>query len=144
ASSPREIASALFNIASPCVYMVVGHRNFGVSLGGILGIIGTFLAVYPEIAAGRVISIFAFAFFCFFVSLGIFSAPLTRRYSRSKSRLLRETLGHPRRLGGLGPFFLTRLPIIWISLMDGRPKIAIVFAIWALGDVAYSFSRAKT
>jgi hypothetical protein len=113
------------------------------SSGNALGIIGTLLAVYPQIVTGEAASIFGFLAFCFFVSFGIFSLPLAKRYSRSKNRLLRETLGHPRRLGGLGPFIFTRIPIIAESLHHGRWQLALVFALWACGDFAYSFSRAN-
>lgn len=141
ALSPLQIASSLFNVASPCTYMFLGHKNWGVPLGGTLGIIGTFLAVYAQIAHGEIGSIFGFTAFVFFVSFGNFSAPLHRRFAHSKNALAQVTLGHPRRISGLGSFTFTRLPIIYECVTHGRWPLAIVFALWALGDLAFSFSK---
>lgn len=141
-SSPVQIVSSFFNIASPASYLMFGHKNLGVVAGGLLGIIGTFLAVYPQIMAGEISSIFGFAAFCLFVSLGIFSAPVTRRFIHDRNTVLRWTLGHPRRTDGLGIFFCTRVPIICESLTHNRLHLAAVFALWGLGDLAFSFSKA--
>ena len=139
AQSPREIASSIFNVASPCSFLLFGHRNTGVALGGILGIIGTFLAVEPQIRAGEPGSCFGFAAFCFFVSFSIFSPQLARRYTHARNPILRQTLGHPRRLAGLGPFFCTRLPIIYECVTHSRWKLGTVFSVWAQGDFTFSF-----
>ncbi|HUY68498.1 MAG TPA: hypothetical protein VMV79_04275 [Alphaproteobacteria bacterium] len=143
ALSPREIVSACVNFASPASYLLFGHRNWGVAVGGILGIIGTFLAVYPQIAAGEAGSIFGFCAFCLCVSMSIFSAPLTHRFRHAGRKILRETFGHPRRLSGLGSFFFTRLPIIAECAAHQRWRLAAVFALWACGDLTLSFSRAE-
>jgi len=141
ALSPREILSAAFNVASPCSYLLFGHKNWGVVLGGICGMIGTFLAVYQGVMNSEPAAIFGVAVFCGFVSLGIFSAPLTRRFERARSAFLRATLGCPRRLNGLGIFMLVRLPIIYESILHGRWHLAAVFAVWGFGDLAFSCSR---
>lgn len=139
--SPVQILSSLFNVASPCTYMFLGHKNWGVALGGIFGIIGTVLAVYPQIIKGEAGSIFGAIAFFIFVSFGIFSAFLTRRYNRAKWPAIRQTLGHPRRVSGLGAFLLGRVPIIYESIIHGRWPIAAVFCLWALGDFVFSFSK---
>ena len=141
AASPREIISAILNIASPCTYMLFGHKNWGVALGASLGLIGTFLAVQPQILAGETSSVIGFTVFFFCIMLGIFSAPLAHRYAKSSNSFLRQTLGHPRRMAGYMGIFFTRLPIAYGSMKHGRWQLALVFAIWALGDFAYSFSR---
>jgi hypothetical protein len=140
AAAPREIVSALFNIASPCSYMLFGHKNGGIAIGGTLGIIGTFLAVYPELMAGEIGTIFGFAAFVPIVMSNIFSPSLTHRFGTAKNAFLRATLGRPRRLSGLGSCIFTRLPIIYESLAHNNPRLASVFALWALGDFALSFS----
>src|SRR5277367_6841527 len=57
AASPREIASSVFNVASPCSFLFCGHWNWGVVMGGVFGTIGTFLAVYPQLISGEAGSI---------------------------------------------------------------------------------------
>jgi hypothetical protein len=140
---PHEIISAVFNFGSPLSYLFFGHKNLGVVIGGICGIIGTFLAVYPEIVNGETGSIFGSMAFFVFVLFGIFSAPLTRRFVNDKKPVLRETLGHPRRLNAFGILICTRLPIIYESVMHGRWHLAAVFGLWGLGDLAFSFSKPK-
>ncbi len=139
--SPLQLASAGFNIASPMSYLFFGHRNPGVVIGGICGIIGTFLAVYPQIMAGEIGAIFGFVTFVPLVMTTMFSPYLMPRYQKSKSACLRETLGHPRRLSGLGGCIFSRLPIIWDSAAHGRWQLATIFAVWALGDFSLSFSK---
>ena len=141
-ASPLEITSSAFNIASPCSFLFFGHRNWGVVFGCMLGAIGTFLAVYPQILAGENASIFGFIAFCALIQLSIFSRSLTRRFAGSRNAFLRRTLGHPRRTNGIATFFCVRMPIIFESLTHDRWQLAAVFALWAVGDVAYSFSRA--
>jgi hypothetical protein len=140
--SPLQIAASAFNIACPLTYLFLGHRNIGAVIGGCLGIVGTILSVYPQIIAGEWESIVGVLAFVFFVSLNIFSLPLTRRYINNKKKILRETWGHPRRLAGWGPLFLTRLPIIYESVTHGRWQLAIIFGVWSLGDLALGFSKA--
>lgn len=143
ASSPREIISAVFNVASPTSYMLFGQRQWGVALGGICGIIGTFLAVYPGLMNAEIGTIFGFAFFNVCVACNVFAVQLTRRFGESKNKFARALLGHPRRSSGLGAFTLTRLPIIYENAVHGRWPMALVFAVWALGDIALSFSKAE-
>ena len=143
AQSPREIASALFNVASPCSFLLFGHTNLGVVSGGVLGFVGTVLAVYPGLVDGEAGTIFGLAVFAVLISLSVSSAPLTRRFAQSPRAFLRHTLGRQRRVSGLGSFFFTRMPIIYENIVHGRWKLAVVFALWALGDFAFSFSRAR-
>ena len=120
AQSPREIASAIFNILSPCSYLFFGHTNRGVIAGGIFGSIGTAFAVYPGIVNGEIGTIFGLIVFCCLVSLSIFSVSLTQKFAHTSNSFLRLTLGHPRRLNGLGSFFLSRLPIIFENITHDR------------------------
>jgi hypothetical protein len=61
----------------------------------------------------------------------------------AKNKVVRATLGHPRRFNGLGVFFCTRLPIIIESALHGRWHLAVVFGLWGFGDIAFSFSKAE-
>lgn len=143
ALSPREISSAVANVSSSCTFLAFGHRNWGVVLGGVLGTFGTFLAVYPGLMGGESGTIFGFTIFVLFEPFAIFSAPLARRYAHAKNAFLRHTLGHPRRVNGLVFFFFARMPIIYECLTHGRWRLACVFALWSIGDIAFSFSRAE-
>ena len=142
ALAPLEIVSSVFNVMAPCCYLFFGHRNWGVALGGILGIVGGTLAIYPGLITLEAGTLFGFVTMCVFISMSIFSAPLTRRFGQAKNSFLRTTLGHPRRLDGYGSVILSRLPIIYESIAHHRWRLVAVFAIWALGDIALSFSRA--
>ena len=143
--SPLGIVSSLFNLASPASHALFGHKNWGVSTGCVLGIIGTELAVHPGLMQGEPGTIFGFAAFVVACIAGIFAKSFTEKFGAAKNVLLSATLGNPRRLMGLIIFILSRLPIIFTGLMNGRGLAYIApFIVWGLGDLAFSLSRVNT
>jgi len=142
ATSPREIISSVLNIASPATYLFFGHKNQGVVTGALIGIIGTELAVHPGLIAGEPGTIFGFSAFVAANIAGIFGRSLTIKFGKSKNRLLRATIGNPRRMMGLMSCALSRMPIIYSGIIHERGVSYIApFIIWALGDLMVSLSR---
>lgn len=137
--SPRVIASSLLNVASSSSTMIFGHKDKGVFFGSLFGMAGTGVFLFPDLATGNATVIGGYLLFCLASSFGVFSGPLSARFCTSPATILRTTLARPRRLMGL-ILLASRLPILADSFAKQDWTTFLPFAIWAAGDLSFSFS----
>lgn len=139
--SPREISSAVILVVASCSFGFFGHKRWGVPIGCVLAVAGIFLAALPGLKNLEGGTLYGFGGLVLSAMFGIFSIVLTKRFSKDKRQIVRQTLGTPRRMMGLSALFLSRLPIMLEAILHQRWESAVFFGIVVIGDAAASMSR---
>ncbi len=138
--SPRIITASFFNFASATSMMVFGKKSWGVAANAALGVAGTALTLYPALNNGDMATIAGFSVFVGAEIFGLFNACLSKKFIEADSRVVRETLGSPRRMQG-GIIFLSRIPVITSAALRGDISTLIPFLLWASGDLSLALSE---
>lgn len=145
--SRREFAAAAVNLGGSLSHFfgariqVSGICNFGTKLGCNFGIVGVVLTTYPSLINGEMGAYIGDTLFITTQTMGILSDALTERFSRSKNSTLRRLLGQPRLSSGILQAFGGRGPMLLENIVHRRWAMAVVFAGWALSDLAFSLSK---
>jgi len=145
--SPRESAAGAINLCGSLSHFfgarlqISGIHNFGTKLGCTFGIIGIFLTTWPSLLNGEAGAYLGDAFFITTQSMGILSDYLTQKYAQSSNRFARYILGQPRLSSGILQAFGGRGLMLIENIIHHRWIMAIVFAGWAISDLAFSLSK---
>ena len=145
--SPRESAAGAVNLCGSLSHFfgarlqISGIQNFGTKLGCTFGIVGIFLTTWPSLLNGEIGAYIGDALFITTQSMGILSDVLTKKYAQSPHWFARNVLGQPRLSSGILQAFGGRGLMLIENIVHGRWIMAIVFAGWAISDLAFSMSK---
>lgn len=141
-SSWNEILSAILFILTAAMVSRRGDSDGWFAAACALCIPAIILANLSELQAGSFATLIGTAIYIMGETLGAFSRPLTQAFRAVESKIIRFTLGEPRKwMGAIS--FSSKLFMLVDAVTHQHWGMLIVLVLWSIGDCLAGLSMAK-